>query len=116
MQDLLVLFVLAWMTVGTGLLFYFRPSSSATRGLRRVVIAAMLGSAGALLLHSEIPMTSGRAYLAVGLPWGHDVKLYGRYGAFFYKLFPILKLGSLIIIALGPIIYLLKTHRDSARR
>ena len=116
MRDLLILFVLAWIIVSTGLLFYFQALSVAARRLRIVVLAAVFGSVVAISLHSEIPMTSGKAYMAVGLPWGHDLKLYGQYGDFFYKLFPILKLGSLIIIAIGPIIYLVKVHQDSARR
>lgn len=116
MQDLVVLVVVAWMIIGTGLVLYFRPLSVTARGMRMVVLAAMFGSAVAMSLHSEIPMTSGKAYLSVGLPWGHAVKLYGPYGYFFYRLFPILKLGSLIIAAIGPVIYLLKTHQDSTRQ
>jgi hypothetical protein len=116
MRDLLVFVVVAWMIIGTGLLLYFRPLSVAARGMRMVVLAAMFGSAVAMSLHREIPMTSGNAYLSVGLPWGHDVKLYGPYEYFFYRPFPILKLGSLIIAAIGPISYLLKTHQDLVRR
>lgn len=116
MQDLIMPFVLGWMIVGTGLLFYFPPLSVAARRIRIVALAAMLGSGVAMTLHITVPMTSGKAYLAVGLPWGHDVKLYHPYADFFYRFFPILKLSSLIILVIGPITYLLKTHRDSARR
>ncbi len=116
MQDLFMLFVLAWMTVGTGLLSYFPPLSVAARRIRMAVLASMFGSGGAMSLHMSVPNTTGRAYLAVGLPFGPNVKLYHPYADFFYNLFPILKLGSLIILIVAPLIYLLKTHRESARR
>jgi len=76
----------------------------------------MLGSGLAMFLQISIPNTSGRAYLAVGLPFGHDVKLYHPYAEFFYRFFPILNIGSLIILVIGPIIHLLKMHRNSTRR
>jgi hypothetical protein len=116
MQDLIVLIVGAWIIIATGLVFYFRPLSVAARVLRMVVLAGMFGSAVAMCLHSGIPMTSGKAYVAVGLPFGHDVKLYGRYGYFFARLFPIFALGSLTMSGIGPIIYLLTIRRDSSRR
>jgi uncharacterized membrane protein len=114
--DLVVLFVLAWMTIGTGALFYFRPLSIAAKRMRVVVFVAVCGSAVTLSLHSGIPNTSGRAVFAIGLPIGHDLILPYLYGYLFYKLFPIFGFGLLITATIGPIIYLLKTRRDSARR
>ena len=68
MPDILVLFVLVWMTIGTGLLFYSRPRSIAAKRIRIVVLGAVFGSVVMLSLHSGIPMTSGEAYLSIGLP------------------------------------------------
>jgi hypothetical protein len=93
MPDLFVLVALVWMTIGTGLLFYFRPRSLAAKRVRMVVLGAVFGSVVAMSLHSEIPMTSGEAYLAIGLPIGDDVKLYYPYSYLFYKLFPIFAFG-----------------------
>jgi hypothetical protein len=117
MPDLLLLFVLVWMTIGTGLLFYFRPLSLAAKRIRMVVAAAVFGSAMTLSLHSGIADTSRGAFLEIGFPIGHDITLpYYPYAYFFYKLFPIFGFGALITATIGPIIYLLKTRRDSARR
>ena len=116
MPDLLVPIVLAWIVIGTGLLFYFPPPSIAARRIRVVVLAAMLGLAVAMFLHIDIPNTSGRAYVAVGLPFGGDAKLYYPYGYFCYRLFPVFLFALLSIATVGPLIYLLKTRRDSARR
>jgi hypothetical protein len=116
MPDLFALVAFVWMTIGTGLLFYFRPRSLAAKRVRMVVLGAVFGSVATMSLHLGIPMTSGEAYLAIGLPIGHDVKLYYPYSYLFYKLFPIFGLGALITAAIGPIIYLLKTRRDAARR
>jgi len=114
--DLLLLFVLVWLTIGTGLLFYFRPFSLVARRVRMVVLAAVFGSVIALSLHSAILMTRGEAYLYIGLPVGHDVRLpYYPYAYLYFKLFPILKFGALITATMGPIIYLIQTRRDSAR-
>jgi hypothetical protein len=114
--DLLVLFVLVWMTIGTGLLFYFCPLSIAARRIRVVVLTAVFGSVVALSLHSAIPMTRGEAYLQIGLPVGHDVRLpYYPYAYLYYKFFPIFGFGSLITATIGPIVYLLRTRQDSGR-
>ena len=115
MADLYVLFVLVWMTIGTGLLFYFRPLSLAAKRMRMVILAGVFGTVVTLSLHSGIPSTSGEAYLAIGLPIGHDVRLYYPC-CLFYKMSPIFGLGSLITAAIGPVIYVVKTRRDSARR
>src|SRR5258707_790406 len=106
MPDILVLFVLVWMTIGTGLLFYSRPRSIAAKRIRIVVLGAVFGSVVMLSLHSGIPMTSGEAYLSIGLPVGHDVRLYYPYSYLFYTLFPIVKFGALITATIGPIVYL----------
>jgi hypothetical protein len=70
-----------------------------------------------LSLHSGIADTSRGAFLKIGFPVGHDVTLpYYPYAYLFYKLLQIFGLGALITATIGPIIYLLKTRRDSARR
>ena len=112
----LALIAVAWMIIGTGLMFYVRPFSTTAKAIRAVVIAAFSGSGLAMLSHIGIPMTSGKAYVAVGLPFGRDVKLYFPYGYFFYRLFPIFAFSLLMIAILGPIIYVLKTRWDAAHR
>jgi hypothetical protein len=113
MPDLVVFIVLVWMTISMGLLFYFHPLSIAAKRIRIVVLAAMCGSVVTLSLHSAIADTKRGVFLEIGLPFGHDVMLSYPYSYLFDKVFPVFALSSLIMAAVGPVIYLLKTWRDS---
>jgi hypothetical protein len=116
MGDLFFLFAIEWTIIGTGLLFYIRPFTVGAKAARLIVLAAFFGLALVMFSHQGIPMTSGKAYLAVSLPFGHDVNLYPPYAYFFSRLFPIFAFGMVMITAIGPIIYVLKTHWDAAHR
>jgi hypothetical protein len=120
LSDLLLLVVLLWMTIGTGLLFCFPPVSITAKRIRMAVLVGMFGAVGALSMHSAIPMTKGDAYLQIWIeiwrPIGRPVILpYYPYAYLFYRLFPIFGFGSMFAATIGPIIYLLQTRRDSSR-
>src|SRR6516164_301657 len=101
--DLGVLFILVWMTLGIGLLSYFRPRSIAANRIRTIVLVGMFGAIVTLSSHMAIPLTKGDAYLEIWLPLGIGMRFrYYPYGQFLYKVLLIFGYEALITAIVGP--------------
>jgi hypothetical protein len=105
-SDFAVLLVLIWLTLGTGLLFYFPPLSLTAKRIRVFVCVAVFVFVLNLSLHTAIVDTKTGALFEVGLHWGPSMFIPWPYGYFVYQLLRISGLTSLVAAVFGPIAYL----------
>ena len=82
--------------------------------MRIAILAGIVLSLAFLVLHVDVPMTTGEAYVEIGLPIGRGLRLPYRLGYFVLRLWLLLGVVSLVVAAVGPVVYLVKTREESS--
>jgi len=113
MADTFSLLVVSWGIVGIGLLFYFSPLSIGARRMRAYIVTGICLSLAFLTISASVPMTAGEAYVEIGLPISHGLRVPYRFGWFVLKLWPVFRFVALVVLAVGPVAYIVKNRRES---